>query len=265
MAKPFKEENEGLKGLIYGQPGCGKTTLLGTACDDERFGKVLVLDAYGNPTVLRKRKVKPTIVIMEAMEDFNDPYRWLIQGQDAKDSYAKKMGLVPPYKTIFVDSTTEVQRFIASIINGSLKLDPGDMVGALGRQGFGQLFGTMMHWSKMMLDLTKEPYGLNMFFMCHESYKQDEKAIMHYEPLIWGQSGLELCGYALLVMRLTIAARVDGDIKAEDSTVYDSETFNVGQIRATKSSYAKDQYTCGVTHINNPTMTKVMDLIEQGS
>lgn len=265
MTKRFSEEDEGLKILIYGQPGCGKTTLLATACDDPRFGKVLDLNAYGNPQALRKRTIKPDIITMEAMEDFNEPYHWLVEGQDSKASFCKGLKLDPPYKTVFIDSTTEVQRFIAAIINGSLQAEPGAMVGALGRQGFGQLFGTMMHWSKTMLDLTKPPHSLNVIFLCHEAYKQDEKQVMHYEPLIWGQSGLELCGYALLVMRLTVKARVDGDIKAEDDNVFKEGVFNVGQLLASKSAYAKDQYACGVSHIINPTMSSIMDLIERSS
>jgi len=265
VAKRFEETEEGLKGLIYGQPGCGKTTLLATACDDKRFGRILDLNAYGNPQALRKRPNKPDIITMERMEDFNEPYEWLANGQNPKANYAKEMQLEPPYKTIFIDSTTEVQRFIAAIINGSLNQKPGDMVGALGRQGFGQLFGTMMHWSKTMLDLTKPPHGLNVFFMCHEAYKQDEKQLFHYEPLIWGQSGLELCGYALLVMRLTVRNRTDPDIKAMSDEVMAKSVFNVGQILATTQTYAKDQYACGVSYITNPTMSKLLDLIEQGS
>jgi len=265
MARPFDETNEGLKLLFYGQPGCGKTHLLGTACDDERFGKVLDLNAYGNPQVLRNRVNKPSIITLEAMEDFNDPYEWIIQGQDPKDSYAKTMRLNPPYKTVFIDSTTEVQRFIASIINGSARSEPGKMVGALGRQGFGQLFGTMMHWSKKMLELADPPHSMNVIFMAHEADKKDEDQVSHYEPLIWGQSGLELCGYALMVMRLMVRNRVDRDIRVADATVVGTSTFNVGLIRATKASYAKDQYDCEVTHIVNPTMSSILDLIERSS
>lgn len=265
MARRFEEVDEGLKMIIYGQPGCGKTWLLGTACDDERFGHVLDLDAYGNPQSLRDRTARPDIIVMEAMEDFNEPYEWLKNGQDSKDQYCKGMKLNPPYKTIFIDSTTEVQRFIAAIINGSLNAEPGKMVGGLGRQGFGQLFGTMMHWSKTMLDLTQPPYSLNVIFNCHEASKEDEKVGRHFEPLIWGQSGLELCGYALMVMRLAVRARVDSDIRAGDDAVFADDVFNVGQILPTKSTYAKDQYACGTSHIINPTMSSILDLIERSS
>jgi hypothetical protein len=267
MAKIFDETKEGLKCLFYAQPGAGKTTLLGTACDDPRFGKVLDLNAYGNPQALRGRPVdkRPDIITMETMEDFNDPYDWLINGQDPKAWYAKEFKLDPPYKTLFIDSTTEVQRFIASIINASASLAPGSLVGALGRQGFGTLFGTMMHWSKSMLDLTQPPHSLNVIFMAHEASKQDENQRMYFEPLIWGQGGLELCGYALLVGRLTVQKRIDGDIKVEDNSVLNDDVFNVLQIRPTTRSYAKDQYDMGTSHIINPTMSKVMDLIERSS
>jgi hypothetical protein len=265
MAKRFEDSNKGLLGMLYGQPGCGKTTLMATACKDERFGRVLDLDAFGNPQVLRKLPMdqRPDIVLMEKLEDFNQPFNWLKDGQDPKDPYAKELKLKPPYKTIFVDGTTEVQRFIVNIISGAMNLDPGKMVTSLGRQGFGQLLGTMMNWSKHFVQLSD--LGLNVFFTCLEADKKDENQNSSFEPLIWGQSGLELCGYVLLVGRLTVRLRTDNDIRAEDAEAIKKSTFNTLQVLATKASYAKDQYGCGVTHINNPTMSSIMDLIERSS
>lgn len=264
MAKRFEDSDQGLMGIFYGQPGCGKTTLLATACDDKRFGRVLDLDAFGNPQVLRKRDPRPDIILMEVLEDFNEPYNWLLEGQPAgPGSYAKKLKLTPPYKTLFVDGTTEVQRFIVNLITGAAGMDPGQMVGSLGRQGFGQLLGTMMNWSKHYIELSK--LGLNVFFTCLEADKKDESQVSHFEPLIWGQSGLELCGYVLLVGRLTARLKTDKEIKGLDDAIFSKSTFNVLQILPTTASYAKDQYDCGTSYIINPTMSSILDLIERSS
>lgn len=265
MAKRLEDSNQGILSIIYGQPGCGKTTLMATACKDARFGRVLDLDAFGNPQALRKlpEDARPDVIMMERLEDFNAPYNWLKDGQDPKSAYAKEFKLKPPYKTVFVDGTTEVQRFIVNLITGAMNLDPGKMTTALGRQGFGQLLGTMMNWSKHFIQLAD--LGLNICFTCLEADKKDEAQVSSYEPLIWGQSGLELCGYVLLVGRLTVRLRTDNDIRAEDVEAVKKATFNTLQILPTKASYAKDQYGCGVTHINNPTMSSIMDLVEQSS
>lgn len=263
MAKRFEDSKQGLLGIIYGQPGSGKTTLMATACEDERFGRILDLDAFGNPQVLRKLAKRPDIVLMDALEDFNDPYNWLLEGQDPKSPYCKELKLTPPYTTVFVDGTTEVQRFIVNLITGAAKMDPGKMVGSLGRQGFGQLLGTMMNWSKHFIELSK--LGLNIFFTCLEADKKDEDQKSHFEPLIWGQSGLELCGYVLLVGRLAVRLQVDRELKGLDEEVLKKSTYNVLQLLSTATTYAKDQYACGTTHIVNPTMSGIMDLIERSS
>jgi hypothetical protein len=263
MAKRFENASQGLIGIIYGRPGCGKTTLMGTMSDDERFGRVLDLDVFGNPQVLARREKKPDIVMMERLEDFNEPYQWLVNDQSKNDSFAKELQLTPPYQTLLIDGTTEVQRFITGLITGSTHTDPGTLTNALGRQGFGQLLGTMMNWAKHFIELSQ--LGLNVFFTCLEAEKKDESMVSHYEPLIWGQSGLELCGYALLVGRLTTRLKTDREIKGLDDDVLVSTTYNVLQIQPTTATYAKDQYGCGVTHIVNPTMAKVMDLIRQSS
>jgi len=263
MAKRFEDTAQGLIGIIYGRPGSGKTTLMGSACDDDRFGSVLFLDVFGNPQVLQKREKKPDIITMEKLEDFNAPYNWFLNDQSAKDPYAKELKLSPPYTTLVIDGTTEVQRFITGLITGASHTDPGTLTNALGRQGFGQLLGTMMNWAKHYIELSK--MGLNIFFTCLEADKKDESMVSHFEPLIWGQSGLELSGYALLVGRLTTRLKTDREIRGKDENVVLEDTYNVLQILATTATFAKDQYGCGTTHIVNPTMAKLMDLIKQSS
>jgi len=262
MARTHEDSDKGVISIIYGKPGSGKTTLLGTLCDDERWGRILDLDTFGNPQVLRRRAVKPDIIEMEALQDFNAPYEWLHKGQP-KDTYAKEFSLQPPYATLAIDGTTEVQRFITGLITGSTNTLPGSLTNSLGRQGFGQLLGTMMNWAKHYIELAD--MGLNVIFTCLEADKKDENQVSHFEPLIWGQSGLELCGYALLVGRLTSRLDTDPEIKGLDKTILSKDVFNVLQILPSTASYAKDQYGCGTPYIINPTMGILMDLIKQSS
>jgi len=258
MAKRFVQTKEGLKMLVYGQPGSGKTWLAGSAAEDERFGRVLMLEAFGNPISLRKKEKVPDIITVEQLEDFNDPYEWIVDGQNPNDAYAKLHNLTPPYSTLVIDGTTEVQRFIMRRITGNERVSPGDLTTAMTRQGFGQLLGTMLNWSVHYLELTKT--GMNVILTGLEANKQDESMLVRNSPLFWGQSGNELCGYAYMVMRLSVALRVDPDLKQDDA-IFDEDTYNVGQIIETKRTYAKDQYGCGLKHIINPTMSKVADLI----
>jgi hypothetical protein len=245
--------------LVYGQPGCGKTWLVGSAAEDERFGKVLMLESFGNPVSLRNKDKKPDILTMEQIEDFNAPYEWLTNGQNPTAAFAQEMKLTPPYGTIIIDGTTEVQRFIMKKVTGNELVPPGNLTAAMTRQGFGKLLGTMLNWATHYLDLSK--LGLHIILTGLEANKQDDTMLIRNTPLFWGQSGNEICGYAYLVMRLSVALRVDPEIKVLDDAVYDDSTFNVGQVVETKRTYAKDQYGIESKYVINPTMSKVADLI----
>ena len=258
MTKKYEQANEGMKLLIYGQPGCGKTWLSGSASEDSRFGRALMLETFGNPISLRNKEKMPDILTLEKLEDFNEPYEWLTEGQPTHSPWAKSLGLTPPYGTIIIDGATEVQRFIMRKISGNSVAGPGDLTTAMSRQGFGQLLGTMLNWSIHYFNLAS--LGINVIITGLEANKQDESMIVRNSPLFWGQSGNELCGYAYMVMRLSVKLRVDPELKADDQ-IFNDDTYNVGQLVETKRTYAKDQYDCGVTHIINPTMAKVADLI----
>lgn len=241
-----------LKAMFYGNPGCGKTTLIGTASSDERLAPVLILNAKGNPHVLRKNKVRPDVVEIREMADFNEPYEWLTKhGQDPKHPFAVDFGLNPPYQTVVVDALTEVQRHVVRKVSGGESIHPGDLMPLLGRQGFGQLLGTMLNWANYYLEL-----DMNVILTSHEAEKEGK-----VWPLLWGQSGNELAGYALLVGRIVTRLAAPANLKAE----FEEGEYNIMQVLETEKVYAKDQYDMGVDLIGAPTLTKVMDLIEQGS
>jgi len=241
-----------LKMMLYGDPGVGKTTLIGTACEDERLAPVLYLNVKGNPQVLRHNDNKPEVIEIREMEDFNAPYAWLTEGQKLDSPFCKEHGLKPPYKTVVVDCLTEVQRHVVRKVSGGERIKPGHLMPLLQRQGFGQLLGTMLNWGNYYLEL---PF--NIILATHEAHKEDGSIT----PLLWGQSGNELASVTLLVGRLITTLAMPAHLKKEVG----SDAFNVLQTVATHNIFAKDQYGLGKQYIANPTMTKVMDLIEQGS
>jgi len=258
MSERFEFGADKLKMLVYGQPGAGKTTFVATAMDDERLAPALILDAFGNPTVLRKREVKPDIVTIERMEDFNSPYEWLTEGQDPKHPFAVKYKLNPPYKTLIVDGLTEVQRFVIRTISGVNYTPPGNLTPALTRQGFGQVLGTMLNWAVSYLTI-----DMNIIITSLEAEKSEGGAgsLVRRSPLIWGQSGGEVAGYALLVPRLSPRLATPPAIRAE----LQDDSYNVAFFMETQQHYAKDQYGLGIEWMEAPTLPKIMDLIEQSA
>jgi hypothetical protein len=263
MAKrynPTQDECPKLKLLIYGQPGSTKTRTAATAAfEPERLGKVLMLEAFGNPISIRDYPVKPDIITIETMSDFNDPYEWLNNGQNPDADYAKEFGLIPPYDTLIIDGLTEVQRYVIRKVSGTDYTAPGNLTTALGRQGFGQLLGTMLNWAVHFVKL-----DMNIIMTSLEASQQSaDTGIMHRHPLIWGQTGNEIAGYMYMVVRVTNELVGERLLISEKNDPVTSDTNSVAFFKETPQYYAKDQYGIAVDHLTNPTIGKILDLIDQ--
>lgn len=259
MSKKYEFKEEKVKLLLYGAPGSTKTRTAASASLDERFGKVLMLEAFGNPISIRDYKIKPDIITIETMSDFNDPYEWLLNGQDPNAQFAKDYGLVPPYSTLIIDGLTEIQRFVIRKVSGADFVAPGEITSALGRQGFGQLLGTMLNWAVHFVQL-----DLNIIMTSLEmTQAHPDTGLMHRHPLIWGQTGNEIAGYMFMVVRLTNELVGERLLMSEIKDPIRDDTTSVAFFRETPQYYAKDQYGISVSHLTNPTMGKILDLIDQ--
>jgi hypothetical protein len=220
-----------------------------------------MLEAFGNPISLGDYESIPDIITLDDMEDFNPVYDWLVKGQKPSHPYCKEMGLNPPYKTLIVDGLTEVQRFVMRKIQGQKIVSPGNLTGRMDFQGFGQLLGTMLNWAVHFV-------GLDMNVII-TSLEKSETGPTYSKPLLWGQSGNEICGYVHQVVRLTTQlAAPKAYIRDKDDPVIlkgENQTNNVALFRQTPTYYAKDQYGIQVEHLTDPTLGKILDLIEKSN
>ncbi len=99
------DEAEGrLKFLIHGDPGVGKTFLCGTAADSPAMTPVLFVDTEGGTLTIRN-KVDPEKLDIVRVTTYSDMVKlitWLRRGHK--------------YKTIIIDSLTEMQKAIMAEI-----------------------------------------------------------------------------------------------------------------------------------------------------
>lgn len=88
--------------LVFGKSGVGKTTLAGTAEDDDRSAPVLILDTEGRTQTLVKRGARLDVLTLES-----DAYAVL---KDLFGQFDRMLdnGHSLPYQTIVVDSITRL-------------------------------------------------------------------------------------------------------------------------------------------------------------
>jgi hypothetical protein len=264
MARLFKwDEDLYLKLLLYGLPGSTKTRTSYTAEWDERTAPALVWECGGNPESFRSEKIRPKVVHVDELKEFNAVYEWLSSGQPKTTSFVEKYGLTPPYKTVIFDGITEVQRYSMDVVTGNIKHEPGSIQAGMDRQKFGQVLAQMTMWAKLFLGLP-----MHVIITAQEREQKDEQlGSITYSPLVWGQSSTEICGYALAVGRLMHRARLSsgalpGSDKlaiAEDPTA--GKSTAVAFFQPSGKYVAKDQYGVLGPFMTDPSIPKMLDLI----
>lgn len=82
--------------LVYGHPGAGKTVFAGSASQVPEMAPVLLIDVEGGSFSLRERHPDVDVVRVMRFQEMQEVYDQLLKGSE--------------YKTVILDSLTEIQR-----------------------------------------------------------------------------------------------------------------------------------------------------------
>jgi hypothetical protein len=268
--KPGNLQSPFLKALLYGQPGSTKTRTSATACFDEEFAPVLMLESAGNPLSLRDYDPAPTIFSMERLKDYNSVYDFLLTGQQKNHPFRKMCSdadvpLEDYYRTVILDGTTQIQRFAFDVVVPGTDVPPGDIPAAYEYQHFNRVLGTMINFTEKFI----RTLDMHVILTALEDEHQEKSGETKIRPLLWGQSRGEICGYAYLVMRLCPTSTIDSKSKSALATDLEmaKKAHTVGFVKATNTFYAKDQYGMRdedgniMSYMFDPSISKIWDSV----
>jgi hypothetical protein len=264
MKRVAVTRNTLLRTLFYGKPGSTKTTLAASAGFDERSAPVLWLDAGGNPISIAHQQAKMgrrfdgDVLQLESVNDLQEIYRWLANGQAERDPFRAMHDLRTGYKSLVFDGITHVQRQSFDQVLGATNLLPGAMPPLAQWPAYRQVLGQMILIASKFYTL---PMHVIVTALEHEDLRPvsptSTELYRYIEPMLSGQSVEEFPGWALSVGRVAQTSTVDPMVvralKAEDS-------FAIVQFRPTRYVNAKDQHRFG-DYIADPTISKLLDII----
>lgn len=146
----------GLKVLIYGEAGAGKTTLIKT------LPKPLILSAEGGLLSLRRENL-PFIEI-HTVEELRDAARWLESSEEAKQ-----------FESVALDSISEIAEVV---------LSTEKMLNKDGRAAYGNMNDTMTKIIRSFRDLPNR----HVYFSAKMEKAQDETGAMLFSPSMPGKT-----------------------------------------------------------------------------
>lgn len=170
----------GIKALVYGHAGAGKTSLIPT------LPSPIVLSAEGGLLSIADADV-PFIEIA-TMADLMEAYQWLTDSAEAKD-----------FQSVALDSISEIAEVVLS---EELKRNKD------GRAAYGELNSVMAGMIRAFRDLP----GKHVYFTAKCEKAQDEQGRMLYAPSMPGKSLTQQLPYFFdLVMALRVEKDQEGN------------------------------------------------------
>lgn len=171
--------SNGVKMLVYGQAGAGKTSLIPT------LPKPIVLSAEGGLLSIQDADL-PYIEVC-SMGDLREAYEWLTGSDEAA-----------PYESVALDSISEV----AEVVLGHEMKSNKD-----GRAAYGEMNTTMQELIRSFRDLP----GKHVLFTAKLEKSQDEMGKLLYNPSMPGKSLTQGLPYFYdLVMALRVERDAEG-------------------------------------------------------
>lgn len=171
--------NHGVKMLVYGQAGAGKTTLIKT------LPSPIILSAEGGMLSLSGSDLP--VIVISSIDDIKEAYTYIISEEGKK------------YESVALDSISEIAEVVLTNAKKSVK-DP--------RQAYGELAEQISDLIRAFRDLP----GKNVYFTAKLEKLQDETGKILYGPSMPGnKTGQALPYFFDEVLALRVERDADGN------------------------------------------------------
>ena len=191
--------NQGLKVLVYGQAGCGKTTLSKT------LPKPVVLSAEGGLLSLKDDNI-PYLEI-KSMTDLHEAYEWVSKSKD--------------YESVVLDSISEIAEVV---------LSHEKKINKDGRAAYGEMDVQLSEIIRAFRDL-----NMHVLMTAKLEKQQDEMGRMLYFPSLPGNKTAQKLPYFFDEV-LALRIEKDEDGKTQRALMCDSDGLWLAKDRSGKLS-----------------------------
>lgn len=220
-----------INSLFYGEPGVGKTTLLGTAEDSKDTSPMLLIDVEGGVVTLRKRK-NLDVVAVRSMQQIVDIHREL----HSNPGY---------YKTVGIDSLTELQKLdMREIMREASGRNPNQDEDVPSMREWGKSGERIRRIVRAYRDLP-----MNTLFTAHAIIEKDANNATAYVPSLPGKLRAELPGFLDIVGYMY-------------TFVEEGVTTRRIQFAKTKNVVAKDRTDALGDYLDNTSVPEMWKLIK---
>jgi len=184
--------------LFYAKPGTGKTVLSGSAAEDPRSSPVLFMDAEAGTLSLAGKPNIDVVRIVNFASDVGAVYEYLARGNH-------------PYKTVVIDSLTEMQKLsMMDIMSQLVAIKPDRDQDIPSLQEWGKNIEQIRKFVRYFRDLP-----MHCIFTCLEMESKDESTgSITVLPSLSGKLAMEVSGFVDVVGRLYTSPVTGADGKA---------------------------------------------------
>jgi hypothetical protein len=252
--------------MVYGPPGVGKTTLMGSGVNDDRIWPMLIMDYEGGTIAI------DSLVNRVSLEDFIAGEITPTSGKidviqptslaDISKVYAYLGNKPNPYKALVIDSLSEINQLALMSATGN---DKKATTTALTDVTMPQIkdYGNTATMLRTLVRALRN-LSLHRFYVCGAKTGDNPATqLQQLMPALVGQLTLDIPAIVTVVGFLRVYEVVDEEGKPVTDENDKQMTVRVLHTEGTDRLVAKDRTERGKLggEIENPTLTTVMDLL----